>query len=101
MRELRGVAVGAGNFGRCHFDAWSRIEGVVLTSVCEIDAEAAERMINPGIAGEDRAFAGDGVFATQPPFADRLCDGGPFETSGAMYRSSETRPRLRGLAGDS
>ncbi|MBB6428316.1 Gfo/Idh/MocA family protein [Algisphaera agarilytica] len=42
MSSLKGVAVGAGYFSQFHFDAWSRIEGVDLAAVCDVNGEAAQ-----------------------------------------------------------
>ena len=42
MSRLKGVAVGAGYFSQFHFDAWSRIEDVELTAVCDLDLKTAE-----------------------------------------------------------
>lgn len=41
MKPLKGVAVGAGYFSQFHFDAWSRIHGVDLAAVCDMNADAA------------------------------------------------------------
>jgi predicted dehydrogenase/kynurenine formamidase len=43
MTTLKGVAVGAGYFSQFHFDAWSRIDDVELTAICDVDHEAAIR----------------------------------------------------------
>lgn len=43
MTELNGVAVGAGYFSQFHFDAWSRIEGVRLSAICDAESAAAQR----------------------------------------------------------
>ncbi len=43
MSQFKGVAVGAGYFSQFHFDAWSRIPGVNLAAVCDLNADAAER----------------------------------------------------------
>ena len=42
MKPLQGVAIGAGYFSQFHFDAWSRIEGVELAAVCDLDAAVSE-----------------------------------------------------------
>lgn len=42
MKPLKSVAIGAGYFSQFHFDAWSRIEGVELVAVCDLDPSVAE-----------------------------------------------------------
>lgn len=41
MKQLRGVAIGAGYFSQFHFEAWSRMEGVELVAICDLDADKA------------------------------------------------------------
>ena len=43
MNPLRGAVVGAGYFSQFHFEAWRRIDGVILEAVCDLDRAAAER----------------------------------------------------------
>ncbi len=53
MKTLKGVAVGAGYFSQFHFDAWSRLDGVDLAAICDLDeaagAAAAERYEVPAV----------------------------------------------------
>jgi predicted dehydrogenase len=42
QQTLRGAVIGAGYFSQFHFDAWNRIEGVRIESVCDVDREKAE-----------------------------------------------------------
>ena len=42
MTRLKGVAVGAGYFSQFHFEAWSRLEGVDLAAICDLDRGKAE-----------------------------------------------------------
>lgn len=39
MVSLKGVAVGGGYFSHFHYDAWSRIDNVTITAVCDLDEE--------------------------------------------------------------
>ncbi|MEM9253275.1 MAG: Gfo/Idh/MocA family oxidoreductase [Planctomycetota bacterium] len=41
MRELKGVAVGAGYFSQFHLEAWSRLDGVQLVAICDTDETVA------------------------------------------------------------
>lgn len=43
MTKLKGVAVGAGYFSQFHFEAWSRLDDVELTAICDLDREKAEQ----------------------------------------------------------
>jgi predicted dehydrogenase len=43
MKELKGVAIGAGYFSQFHFDAWSRLDDVELAAICDLDREKAEQ----------------------------------------------------------
>ena len=70
MKPLKGVAVGAGYFSQFHFDAWSRIEGVQLTAVCDVNAEvAAKAAAEYGIAQTYVDYA-TMLDAEQPDFVD-------------------------------
>jgi predicted dehydrogenase len=42
-QPLKGVVIGAGYFSQFHFDAWSRIEGVAISAVCDLSGKAAAR----------------------------------------------------------
>ncbi|MCZ6853939.1 MAG: Gfo/Idh/MocA family oxidoreductase, partial [Gammaproteobacteria bacterium] len=42
MTKLQGVAVGAGYFSQFHFDAWSRLEDVHLSAICDLEYNKAE-----------------------------------------------------------
>ena len=41
MSKLKGVAVGAGYFSQFHFDAWSRLENVHFSAICDLDEKKA------------------------------------------------------------
>lgn len=43
MTKLKGVAVGAGYFSQFHFEAWSRLDDVELTAICDLDRGKAEQ----------------------------------------------------------
>jgi predicted dehydrogenase len=43
MPDLKGVCVGAGYFSQFHFDAWSRLPGVQIAAVCDLDMAKAVR----------------------------------------------------------
>ena len=42
MTKLKGVVVGAGYFSRFHLDAWSRLDEVELSAICDLDTTAAQ-----------------------------------------------------------
>ena len=42
MNGLKGVAIGAGYFSQFHLDAWSRIDQVELSAICDLDRDKAE-----------------------------------------------------------
>lgn len=42
MSKLKGVVIGAGYFSQFHFDAWSRLDNVTLTAVCDSDLPKAK-----------------------------------------------------------
>ena len=42
MSKLKGVAVGAGYFSQFHFDAWSRLDDVRLSAICDLDLAKAK-----------------------------------------------------------
>ncbi len=42
-RKLRGLVIGAGYFSDFHLDAWSRIDGVEIIAICDLDLAKAER----------------------------------------------------------
>jgi predicted dehydrogenase len=70
MDQLRGVCIGAGYFSRFHLDAWQRIGGVEIVSVCDLDGERAARAAREfGIPrhGSDPARALDELL---PDFVD-------------------------------
>ena len=43
MDVLKGVAVGAGYFSQFHFDAWSQMDDVKLSAICDLDEAVATR----------------------------------------------------------
>ena len=42
--RLKLATVGAGYFSQFHYDAWSRMDGVELVAVCDLDLERATAM---------------------------------------------------------
>ncbi len=44
MKQLKGVAVGAGYFSQFHFEAWSRNPAVELAAVCDLNREAGRQV---------------------------------------------------------
>ena len=70
MTTLTGVAVGAGYFSQFHFDAWSRLEGVNLAAVCDLDSDAASKAASQyDIAATYSDFA-KMLDAEEPDFVD-------------------------------
>ena len=70
MNTLQGVAVGAGYFSQFHFDAWARIDDVVLTAVCDANpAAAATAAVRYGIAHHYSDFA-QMIDSERPDFVD-------------------------------
>jgi len=70
MNSLKGVAVGAGYFSQFHFDAWSRIEGVQLAAVCDVNSEiSAQAAAEYGIAQTYDDYA-TMLNSEQPDFVD-------------------------------
>lgn len=43
MDPLRGVVVGAGYFSQFHLDAWSRLDSVDITTICDLNLDQAKR----------------------------------------------------------
>lgn len=41
MNKLIGVCIGAGYFSQFHYEAWSRIESVKITAICDVDLNKA------------------------------------------------------------
>jgi predicted dehydrogenase/kynurenine formamidase len=70
MTKLRGVAVGAGYFSQFHFEAWSRLDDVELTAICDVDHAAAQRAADKcGVLSVYSDFA-EMLEAEQPDFVD-------------------------------
>ena len=70
MSKLKGVAVGAGYFSQFHFDAWSRIDDVRLSAICDLNAEAATSAAEKyGVDSVYHDFA-EMLDAEQPDFVD-------------------------------
>jgi len=42
---LKGVCIGAGYFSQFHFEAWQRMEDLVITGVCDLDRNKAEDIV--------------------------------------------------------
>ncbi|MCO8121714.1 Gfo/Idh/MocA family oxidoreductase [Stieleria sp. TO1_6] len=58
MGTLKGVVVGAGYFSQFHFDAWSRMDDVQITAVCDQNSDAAQAAASEyGIAATYTEFA--------------------------------------------
>lgn len=68
--SLKGVAVGAGYFSQFHYDAWSRIEGVQLAAVCDLDRSRAQAVCQQ--FGVERAYTQieEMLVTEQPDFID-------------------------------
>src|SRR6478609_8021965 len=47
MTPLRVLCIGAGYFSQFHLDGWSRIPGVQLVGLCDLDLEKANRQAAP------------------------------------------------------
>lgn len=70
MKQLKGVAVGAGYFSAFHFEAWTRLETVQLTAICDVNPEAAQSVANRfGIARTYVDYA-EMLDAEKPDFVD-------------------------------
>lgn len=68
--ELKGVAVGAGYFSQFHFDAWSRMDDVVLSAICDVNADSAQAAAAKyGVANSYSDYA-QMLDAEQPDFVD-------------------------------
>lgn len=72
MTPLRGLCIGAGYFGRFHFEAWRRLEGVQIEAVCDRDEARAKEAAR--IVGAQRWFtdASEALDAVQPDFVDLI-----------------------------
>ena len=67
---LRGVGVGAGYFSAFHYEAWSRLDQVEITAVCDPDADrAAQVQARFGIT-RHYADARAAIEAERPDFLD-------------------------------
>lgn len=70
MSKLKGVAVGAGYFSQFHFDAWSRMDDVELSAICDLNSDAAQRAAAQyGAAASYTDFAAM-LDAERPDFVD-------------------------------
>lgn len=70
MTRLRGICVGAGYFGRFHYDAWQRIDDVEIVCVCELDREKAAPMAAEFGIPEVRTDVGQALDEFSPDFID-------------------------------
>lgn len=70
MKPLNGVVVGAGYFSQFHFDAWSRMDNVQISAVCDVNAESAARAATTyGIGNQYSEFA-EMLDREKPDFVD-------------------------------
>ena len=70
MSTLRGVAVGAGYFSQFHFDAWSRMDDVELSAICDVNSATAQSAAAlHGVANHYTDYA-QMLDAEQPDFVD-------------------------------
>ena len=44
QQRLRGATIGAGYFSQIQMEAWQRVEGAVITAICDLDRNKAEGM---------------------------------------------------------
>jgi predicted dehydrogenase len=70
MARLRGICVGAGYFGRFHYDAWTRIDDVEIVCICEMDREKATAMAEEFGIGQIRTDAAQALDEFSPDFID-------------------------------
>lgn len=70
MSTLKGVAVGAGYFSQFHFDAWSRIEGVQLAAVCDLNCGLAVQAATQFGIPKNYSDYTSMLDAVQPDFVD-------------------------------
>jgi predicted dehydrogenase len=70
--RLRGVAVGAGYFSQCHFDAWQRMPGAELVAVCDTDAARARSAADRYGIARVYADAAAMLDAERPDFVDLI-----------------------------
>lgn len=70
MRRLKGAAIGAGYFSQFHFDGWSRLTGVELTAICDLDPGKAERAAAKHGVPRCYSDVAQMLAAEQPDFVD-------------------------------
>jgi predicted dehydrogenase len=69
-KTLRGAAIGAGYFAQFHYEAWSRMAGVDLVAVCDVDRSKAQHMADRYGISEVYEQAADMLDAIRPDFVD-------------------------------
>lgn len=70
MEKLKGVCIGAGYFSRFHYEAWSRMDSVHITAMCNRNMErAAPLMEEFGIENHYRDYR-EMIEVEQPDFVD-------------------------------
>jgi predicted dehydrogenase len=67
---LRGVSVGAGYFGRFHYDAWPRVSGAELVALCDRDPARAESVARHSGVPRFYTDAATMLDAERPDFID-------------------------------
>jgi D-apiose dehydrogenase len=67
---LRGACIGAGYFSQFHFDAWTRIDGVDIVAVCDLDGRRAEQAAQHFPSARIYTDAVEMLDHEQPDFVD-------------------------------
>lgn len=70
MTKLRIATIGAGYFSQFHHDAWSRIDGVSLAAVCDVDREKAESFAKKFVIPRVYTDAAEMLDAERPDLVD-------------------------------
>ena len=70
MSQLKGVAIGAGYFSQFHFDAWSRLDNVSLTAICDLERAKAEEAASQHSVSASYDNFGTMLAAERPDFVD-------------------------------
>ncbi len=70
MNRLKGVAIGAGYCSQFHLDAWSRLDDVELTAICDSDRDKAELASAKHAVANCYSDVAEMLAAEKPDFAD-------------------------------